>query len=191
MKGVLSNPYGSQFLLRYLNPQRILVVVHACFYVQPRPRRRAANQIDHRGPTSQWSATPVLRDMAKHSMFNLVPFACARRKVANRDCQVQRVCQFLERHLPQSATSCIAPSRVRRDQQFRGLGVDLRPHRFPPATDCLDCELRCVVIDPHTYPPLNKPQIVDASGRHLAQLLVRIIVDLDLLRFSPWLPLSP
>src|SRR5205807_3285328 len=64
-------------------------------------------------------------------------------------------------------------------------------HRLPPAPDGLGRELRRVVIDADTYPAIIHRQIVDASGRHLAELLVREVMNLDLLRRPARLPLSP
>ena len=52
--------------------------------------RRVRDQIDDDVVTHQWSATPILSDVAEHAMLDLVPLAGSRREMAypNRNAQV-------------------------------------------------------------------------------------------------------
>jgi hypothetical protein len=55
------------------------------------------DEIDDDLVADQWLATPVLTDVGEQAMFNLVPFAGARREVTDRDlesCFVGELLQF-------------------------------------------------------------------------------------------------
>ena len=66
----------------------------------------------------------------EHAVFDLVPLARSRRKVADGDAQPGLVGQFLQGDLPQSATRAVAPAAVRSDEQLPRLGKRRRPIRF-------------------------------------------------------------
>jgi hypothetical protein len=58
----------------------------------------------------QRPTTPILRDVAKHAMLNLISFACAGRKVADMNRYPQTGGQVLQRHLPHAAATSTAAS---------------------------------------------------------------------------------
>lgn len=90
----------SQLMVGYFDASGVPILVQ--FSVDREPFRRCgvADQVDHHFMTHQRAAAPVLRDVAEHSMLDLVPFAGAWRKVAHRDGEACFVGQCLERDLP-------------------------------------------------------------------------------------------
>src|SRR5664280_1761081 len=62
-----------------------LVGVGVQFGVDPQARLglRIPDQVHHNGPADQWATTPILRDMAEHAVFDLVPLAGPRGKMAH------------------------------------------------------------------------------------------------------------
>ena len=59
-----------------------------------------ANQVHYHLVAGQRFATPVRRDMTEHAMFDLVPLAGPRRKVADRKAKTDVVGQALQSHFP-------------------------------------------------------------------------------------------
>ena len=136
----------------------------------------------------QRTTPPVLRDVAEHPVFDLVPLARPGREVTHRDLQSRLIRQILEADLPQSVAPPVAPARVGRDQQLLRLRVDRPSHPVPPPPDRLHRELRRVMTDPHVDPPFVGRLIVDPVRRHLALLLVREVLRLDAPRPTVRLP---
>jgi hypothetical protein len=66
--------------------------------LHPQADRRVgvANQVDHRLKGAEGTAAPVLRDVTKQAMLDLVPLAGARREVRDMDRQVQIIGQALQ-----------------------------------------------------------------------------------------------
>ena len=62
---------------------------------------RCADQLDDGEAIGQGPAAPVLRDVAEHAMFDLVPFRRSRRIVENVQGKPGLVGEFLELALPQ------------------------------------------------------------------------------------------
>src|SRR3990172_1820734 len=52
---------------------------------------RGSNQVHDGGAVDKWFSSPVLCDERKHAMFDLVPFTCPGREVANRDSQSRSI----------------------------------------------------------------------------------------------------
>ena len=59
----------------------------------------------------QGSATPILRDMGKHPMLNLIPLTGPRRQMAHRNGQAQRIGQALQLRLPQPCAPAVTAAR--------------------------------------------------------------------------------
>ena len=93
--------YRCEFFIRYLNPRGVSVRIQFGSHLQPGSRRRIANQVDYHRPTSQGLPSPVLGNVAKHTVFDLVPLARPRREVADRDAEPQLIGQLLQPYLPQ------------------------------------------------------------------------------------------
>ena len=60
------------------------------------------DQLDDRRPTGERPTAPVLCDVAKQAMFDLVPLRCAGRIVADADGQSGLVSEFLQLDCPES-----------------------------------------------------------------------------------------
>src|ERR1035441_207224 len=64
-------------------------------------RAGGRNQAHYDLKTDQWLATPVLRDAGKEAVFDFVPFAGARGKMADGDAQRACIGEFLQFQFPQ------------------------------------------------------------------------------------------
>src|SRR5947209_5538982 len=117
--------------------------------------------------------------MAKHAMFDLVPFTGPRRKVTNMNWHVQPCREILQGHFPQTTTTTVASTAVGGDEQLRGPAISLRAHLFPPTTNRFCGEPGSVVIRPNADPAFVLRQVVDAIRSDSAQFLVDEVVDLD------------
>ena len=76
---------GGEFLVGYLNPFGIGGIVQFGMHGKPLARRGMANQIDNHGSADEWLGAPVLRDMAKQAMLDLIPFARSGWEMTHRD----------------------------------------------------------------------------------------------------------
>ncbi len=65
---------GGQLLIRYFDSSGIMPCVNLGFDLEPLSRCRIADQLDDHIMANQGTAAPILSDVAKHPMFNLVPF---------------------------------------------------------------------------------------------------------------------
>ena len=68
----------------------------------------------------QRATTPILSDMTKQAMFNLVPFARSRREVTHMQGQSSLISQLLQADLPQPIAMAIAPTAIGSDHQCSG-----------------------------------------------------------------------
>ena len=66
-------------------------------------------QVHNGGVCQQRLAAPVLRDIRKQAMFNLVPFARPRRQMTNRNVKARLVGQLLQFPLPKTYTRSVLP----------------------------------------------------------------------------------
>ena len=69
------NGQGGHLVIRHPDPSLIAVLVKARLDFQALPGRGACDQINHDFPTDQWTSSPVGRDVAEHSVLDLVPLA--------------------------------------------------------------------------------------------------------------------
>src|SRR6185295_13825548 len=70
---------------------RIAPLVQLRLYAQASRGARVADQIDHRLKGAEGTTAPVLRDVTKQAMLDLVPLAGARWKMRDMDGQAQVV----------------------------------------------------------------------------------------------------
>ena len=88
----------------------------------------ACNEVDNCLEGPKRSASPILGDVTKETMFNLVPLACPRREVAHTDYQSDVVSETLQLKLPYAGPITVAAARIGRDEK---LCVRLRGSRVP------------------------------------------------------------
>jgi len=78
-----------------LAPFFVAAGVEFALHFEPGPCRRCCDEIDHSLIRSQRFAPPVERDEREQTMFDLVPLARARRKVAYGDWDCELVSEAL------------------------------------------------------------------------------------------------
>ena len=95
MKVVRGDLDASEVLVGDLNRGVVRVGVERGFHEEASARGGRGDQIDDGLMADEGFAPPVLRDETEQPMLDLVPFARARGKVADRQCQAQLVGQSL------------------------------------------------------------------------------------------------
>jgi hypothetical protein len=80
-------------------------------------------------------SSPILANMGKKSMLNLIPFTCARREMAHTQLKASLVGKFLEFNLPQSDSRTIAASPISRNQQLMSFWIHFPSHAIPPTAN--------------------------------------------------------
>src|SRR5262245_28374361 len=135
-------------------------------------------------------SAPVLSDMAKQPMLDLIPFAGPRRKMAYVQFQSDSVRQFLQGNLPQSASHSVASTTIGGDHQLSCARKPLHPHPHPPATNGLGSETRRVMVDANAHPTLVVRNVVDTIGDGFTQILVLKVMNANLFRVSLETPFS-
>ena len=81
----------AEFLGRDLLADRIAATIEASANEEPAAVGRVSNQVDDRLIGTQGTAAPVHRDEGKQAVLNLVPFAGAGWKVADKNRNVELV----------------------------------------------------------------------------------------------------
>ena len=127
--------------------------------------------------TDERAAAPVLRDVAEHPVFDLVPLAGSGREVANVDGHFQSIGQALQRELPKTTTATVAAAAVGGNEQFFRALMSLRSHFLPPSSNRLGGEVRGVVVDADADLALVLGHVINAVWDRLTQLLVHEVVD--------------
>ena len=95
MKFLSSQLYLSHLFVRNLDSFGIQIRIQFALHSQAVLGRRGGDQVDDDLVIHQRLATPVLTDRREEAVFNLVPLAGARRKVADPDVQLRFVGQLL------------------------------------------------------------------------------------------------
>jgi len=99
---ILPQLQGCKFFVGDFDAFLVSVLSECCIDSESLPSSRVAYQIDNNGTTDERPTTPILSDVAKHAMFNLVPFARSRRKMANGNRQTEIVCEMLNTQFPKT-----------------------------------------------------------------------------------------
>src|SRR5438445_4539070 len=102
--------------------------------MQPIASRSIANEVDNHCIADQGTTAPVLGDVAKQPVFDLVPLARPGREMADTDLQTRFVGKPLQGEFPETVTVAIASSRVHRDEQFGGIRIGGLTQPLPPTT---------------------------------------------------------
>src|SRR5438552_6844812 len=142
-------------------------------YQQPGLRGRVGDEIDDHPVTGQRTTAPVLGDKAEQTVFDLVPLARARRKVADLQAQLQLVRQILQSDFPQSVAASVTAAAVGANHQFRSPRKPPYSHLQPPASNAGPGDLRRLVVDSHAPPTYGADHAVTPGRNRLAQLLFR------------------
>ena len=105
-------------------------------------------------------------------MFDLIPFAGARRQVTHDHFKPGFISQSLQLRFPEAsahaiAAHAIAAPAVGHDKQLVRLWIGRRAHLVPPRPYGLDGKHRRIMIDPDTDPTRVPGHIIDAIGDRL------------------------
>jgi hypothetical protein len=77
--------------------------------------RCCADQLDHSKPICQRPSAPVLLDVAKHPVFDLVPLRCARRIMMDMEREPALLGEFLQFHFPKPHTCATRATAITGD----------------------------------------------------------------------------
>src|SRR5579871_3148658 len=149
------------------------------------------NEVDHDFIRLQRLALPVAGDVTEQAVFDLIPFAGARRKMADLDLEPGFVTQLLQFDLPQATAAAVAATAVSGDQQAPCLAMTMPAQTFPPASNRGDSKLGRVAADADADPGLVVPQVIDAIRNGLALARIGKVVRIDFARLAlatPGLP---
>src|SRR5262249_39459586 len=149
-----------------------------------------SNEIHNHLMADKRLPSPILTDVCKESMFNLVPLAGSWWQMANGDLQTSFIGQLLQLGLPQPGPVPVAAATVSGDQHTLGVGVGLLPHHVPPAPDARHRKRCSIMIRSHIHPTRVLRRVIHPIWSDLAQLGNLKIMDADSLRLSlrPQLP---
>ena len=101
-----------QLLVGDFDGRFVVVGVQGGLDDQAGPSGGAGNETDDGLMTYQRPTSPVLGNEAEESVFDLVPLAGARGKVAHGEREAAFACQCLEFALPQAYAITIAPATI-------------------------------------------------------------------------------
>src|SRR6266487_4492241 len=110
MEGVWPDGEGGHLFIRYLPSSRVAPSVELALHRQSGLCGGRRDQLQDHGVADERLTTPVLADPGEETMLDLVPFARARRQVADRDGQTRLIGQLLQLPLPQAHPRAVAPT---------------------------------------------------------------------------------
>jgi hypothetical protein len=90
--------------------------------------------------------------------------------------------------LEQPCARTVGATAIRWDHQAVSIGLSLTTHHIQPATDRVDRELCCVVVDADTHATGIGRDLVDAIRHHFAEFSINEIMHLDLVS-TPFRPI--
>jgi len=193
VSGVPPKRQRGEALLADRDADRVVAGVQHCFDAQPSAGAGRLDGLEHDLVTGQGATLPVERDMREQPKFDLVPFRCARREVADRDCQPDFRRQRRQFALPHSVAVTGGATRVGGDQQSRRVRIAEAAAYCPPAADRLAGEHGRVVVDTDVHPPGVAGDVVEPvrDGLFHLQAGEEEVVILDLDWFTGRSPLAP
>ena len=89
------------FLIRHLPAGRVFPAIQTTGHLEPFGGRRARDQIDDRLIIAKRLAAPIRGDEREQSVFHLVPFAGARRKVTDGNRKARFIRELLQLQFPE------------------------------------------------------------------------------------------
>src|ERR1700680_1230641 len=123
MELVPSQTHASEFLVFDLGSGRVAAGIDFSMNLESLRSGRGGDEIDDHLVAQQRFSAPVLTDETEQPVLDLVPLACARRKMADSDPQSRFIGQLLQFHLPEPETWSVTASSIRRDEQSMGLWI--------------------------------------------------------------------
>src|SRR5713101_953253 len=114
---------ASQFLIADLAAFFIAFVVESGRDSQAGFRFRVPDEVDDGHTVEQWPATPILGNEAEHAVLDLIPLACARRKMRDVNRQVEGIGKPVQFGFPQAHATTVTASPISRDIELRGFFV--------------------------------------------------------------------
>jgi hypothetical protein len=114
-------------------------------------------------------------------VLDLVPLARAGRQVGDGHPQACVGGEGGEFDLPGPDPGSVGATTVGADQQPAGARVAGAPDGFPPGAQGRDRERGRVVVGPDADPSGVSRHVINAVGDGLAELLIREVMDVDLL----------
>ena len=181
MKTCLFDLQFRHFLLVDASSSRIASLVELAHHRQTLAGCGPRDQVYNRLVTRQWLATPIDTDEREQAVFNLVPLARSRRKMANRNGKTQFVRKALQLPFPQAEPGAIRASAVGRYQQPLRRRIRLLPFQLPPAADGGDGKRGGVMICPKVDETLVPGYVIDAIRMGTADAGTGKIMALDFL----------
>ena len=121
MKAIRNERHQGQLLVAHLEPGWIRARVYFRLNDESLLGDSVGDQIHNYFVAPQGTAPPVLGDVSKHPVLNLVPLTRPRGEVTYVDGHLQLGGQLIQRHFPQATSASIATAAIGGDQQFRAV----------------------------------------------------------------------
>jgi hypothetical protein len=118
MEFLSPDPELGHFFIRDFNVLLVYVLVEYGVNRQPLGRSRVSNQVDDRVQADKRPTTPVLSNVAEHTVLDFVPFAGSRGEVTHSNGQPRFIRQPLQFTFPQSGPIPVATAGVSGNQQL-------------------------------------------------------------------------
>src|SRR4030043_1680737 len=132
MKRVPFQVHSLKFFNRYLPAGRVFPTIQTAGHLEPFGGRRASDQVYDRLIIQKGFTAPIRGDEREQSVFNLVPFAGARRKVTDRKRKTRCIRKLLQLQFPEPQPGAITTTAIRRDEQHPRLRVQRSTFAAPP-----------------------------------------------------------
>ena len=127
MKPVSEDVNRGQLFVAHLDLRWVVFLVEPGVNFKACRGSRCRDQVHHNLERLERNAPPVSGDVAEQAVFDLVPFAGARRIVADLDSEASLVGKSLEFETPQPCSWAVAPAAVSGNQKPRGVRESLLP----------------------------------------------------------------
>ena len=166
MKVVALDVDGCHFVIADLNAFLIEVAIEITRDREAVFGRGGADQLDDDLVADQRLAPPVLRDVGKETVLNLVPLAGARGQMGDGDGKAGLVGEPLQLKLPQTDAGAVAAPTIGGDGQAFGVGVARLAEPLPPTANAFDRERAAVsvrTLSAASIPTLTQPSLAAMS----------------------------
>ena len=134
----------------------------------------AADQPQHLVQAVQRLSRPVQTDRAKQTVFDGIPFRCARWVMGNRNGQAVLVGPPLQGVFPQTRAIAVAAPGIRLDQQAAGLRIQSASRMTPRAAGVFELPDQLLFLRVHAEHGIAGTLMVFALPSKIAELLVPV-----------------